>query len=237
MVAVFVVATFVVFILVDGALQWSRARKEKELRSAVAQANGIGLALSPAMIQAPAGLFVDAGHTWLSLDESGRSRIGIDAFARRVIGQMDRVDLPQTGKSVTRGEPLFAVTQGTRSAEFLAPVDGTVVAVNEAVGREPGLVKADPYHRGWICVLNPSNLAEDIKELMVGAESEGWFAKEIERFREFFTVRSVQHLALGSVMQDGGEVTEGVLELLDDDSWRQFSHDFLCQPAQAHTTE
>jgi glycine cleavage system H protein len=234
MVAVFVVATFVVFILVDGALQWSRARKQKGLQVAVAQAAGISLALSPAMVRAPAGLFVDVGHTWLSLDESGRSRVGIDGFAQKVIGHMDGVDLPEPGKSVRRGETLFAVRQGNRTAEFYAPVDGTVAAVNESVGREPALVSADPYHRGWICVLSPSNLAEDIKKLMVGAESEGWFAKEIERFREFFTVRSVQHLALGSVMQDGGEITGGVLEMLDDDSWCQFSEDFLGKAVQAH---
>jgi glycine cleavage system H lipoate-binding protein len=226
MVAVFVVATVVLFILIDGALQWSRARKQKE--SAVSEpATEWQTALAPEAVTAPAGLFLDTGHTWLSLDSSGRSRVGLDAFAQRVIGRIDRVDLPAPGTRVSRGAKLFTITQGERKADIFSPVDGVVSAVNEAAGRDPALVKADPYQRGWLCAIEPSNLSLDLRDLMVAEESKGWLAKEIERFKQFFAAQAVQHLALGHVMQDGGEVTAGVLEALDDEAWRRFSTDFL----------
>lgn len=226
MVAVFVVATFILFILVDGALQWNKARR-KELQAVPAKSAGWTLALGAEAVQAPAGLFLDTGHTWLALDASGRSRVGMDAFVPRIIGQIDKVELPEPGKTIARGEKLFSIRQGEREAAFVAPVDGVVSAVNESVGRDPQLVKADPYQRGWICVLNPTNLAKDLKKLMVAEETKGWLQNEIDRFREFFSVRAVQHLALGHVMQDGGEITGGVMEVLDDESWARFAETFL----------
>jgi len=228
MVAVFVVATFITFILIDGALQWSKARKQKLLQPKVAEPEAaLQQALAPEAVAAPSGLFLDPGHTWLSLEASGLSKVGVDAFAPSVIGRIDSVELPEAGKTVTRGERLFAVSQSGRKAYFNAPVDGVITAVNTSIARDPALLKADPYQRGWVCVLNPTNLASDLKSLMVGEETRNWIAREIDRFRDFFSHRAVQHMALGHVMQDGGEVTSGVLEMLDDQSWQLFSQEFL----------
>lgn len=228
MVAVFVVATFIAFILIDGALQWSKARKQRLLEPKVLQPEAaLQLALAPEAVAAPSGLFLDLGHTWLSLEASGRSKVGMDAFAPSVMGRIDGVELPEPGKTVSRGERLFSINQAGRKAYFAAPVNGVVTAVNTNVSRDPALLKADPYQRGWVCVLNPTNLAKDVKQLMVAEETRNWIAREIERFRDFFSQRAVQHMALGHVMQDGGEVTAGVLEMLDDQSWQLFSQEFL----------
>lgn len=235
MVAVFVVATFIAFILVDGALQWSRARKQKEAQSAASATAPWRLALAPETVEAPAGLFLDTGHTWVSVDASGRSRVGLDAFVERVIGRIDKVELPAPGTRVLRGDKLFTVTQGSRKADFSAPIDGVVAAVNEAAGKDGALVKADPYNRGWLLAIEPSNLSLDIRDLMVADETKGWLQKEIDRFKEFFAAQAVQHLALGHIMQDGGEITTGVLEALDDDSWDRFSADFLGSGAVCST--
>ena len=90
MVAVFVVATFITFILIDGALQWSKARKQKLLQPKVAEPEAaLQHALAPEAVAAPTGLFLDLGHTWLSLEASGRSKIGVDAFAPSVMGRID----------------------------------------------------------------------------------------------------------------------------------------------------
>ncbi|HXK60112.1 MAG TPA: hypothetical protein PLP42_09475 [Acidobacteriota bacterium] len=228
MVAVFVVATFISIILVDGALQWSKARKHKLLQSPSRESEaGVQLTLSPDRVAAPSGLFFDPGHTWLSVDASGRTRIGLDAFVPAVLGRIDAVELPPAGKVVSRGERLFAINQAGRKAYFITPADGVVTAVNANIERDPALLKADPYRRGWVCVLKPTNLATDVKRLMIGEETKDWIRREIDRFKDFFSHRAVQHLALGHMMQDGGEITEGVLELLDDQSWELFSQEFL----------
>jgi len=105
--------------------------------------------------------------------------------------------------------------------------------VNQAVARDPGLIAADPYERGWICTVEPEALSRDLKVLKVGDESRSWLAQEIQRFKDFFATLSVQHMALGPVVQDGGQLTGGVLESMDDRAWERFNEDFLAPAPEA----
>ncbi len=233
MVPIFVIATVVVFILADGILQWSRARKKE----AVPEMAGVpGLEL--ASVQAPAGFFLDSGHTWLGLEPNGEAKIGLDGFVRRVLGRIDKAEMPAQGQAVRRGQQLFSVSQGGRKAIFRSPIDGIVGLVNQAVVRDPGLIATDPYERGWICTVEPEALSRDLKVLKIGEDSRSWLANEIQRFKDFFATLSVQHMALGPVVQDGGQVTGGVLEAMDDQAWERFNEDFLKtapEAEQAHS--
>jgi len=228
MVAFFVILTIVAFVAVDSVLQWRAAQKAQPARRPVAQQPGV---FSPAFafqgLSTPGGIFLDSGHTWVGLDASGRAHIGMDDFVQRVIGRIDGVELPEIGRQVRRGEKLFAVRQGERKAEFAAPVDGVVRSVNDSLARHPEAIKADPYAQGWICALSPKNLAGNLKQLSIAEEARTWLDGEVERFQRFFAGRPVESMALGHVLQDGGQLTDGVLELMDDESWHIFTSEFL----------
>jgi glycine cleavage system H lipoate-binding protein len=234
MVAFFVILTIVAFVAVDSVVQWREARKAQPARRPVAQPPGV---FSPALafhgLSAPGGVFLDSGHTWVGLDASGRAHVGMDDFIQRVIGRIDGVELPEVGRQVRRGEKLFAIRQGERTAEFAAPMDGVVRSVNESLARHPEAIKADPYAQGWICALSPKNLASNLKQLSIAEEGRAWLDKEVERFQSFFAGRPVQVMALGHVLQDGGQLTDGVLEFMDDESWSIFTSEFLRGPAVA----
>jgi glycine cleavage system H protein len=228
MVALFVVGTFVLLIVADGVVQWNRARREKQAEEGVpqpwAQRHPI---LAAESVSAPMGVYLDKGHTWVGVEPSGLACIGADAFTQRVMGEIDGVELPKPGQEVKRGERLFTLRQGKRLAHFLAPLDGTVGLVNEVLAGDPGRVPADPYHRGWICKLKPSNLAAGVRSLFFAEEVTSWLDQEVARFQDFFESRGMSHSTLGQVAQDGGELTGGVLGLMDDESWTQFAREFL----------
>ncbi|MBI3950456.1 MAG: hypothetical protein HY314_08390 [Acidobacteria bacterium] len=234
MVAIFVILTIVAFIVADSIVQWSQAKSEQRHGDTVTgrrRESRRVADLIPAFafegISVPQGIFVDAGHTWVGLKASGRTHIGMDQFAQNVIGRIDEVELPEVGREVRRGEKLFAVRQGDRKADFVAPMDGVVSSVNEELGRHPEAIKADPYQQGWICALKPKNLAKNLKQLSIAEEAAAWLDKEVQRFQEFFALRPIQSMALGYVLQDGGRLTGGVLELLDDETWHLFTSEFL----------
>jgi glycine cleavage system H protein len=228
MVALFVILTIIGFILVDSVVQWAEARHGRPVRRP---------ALRPTLafetVSIPAGLFLDEGHTWVRLEPSGRTFIGMDEFARRAIGRVDAVELPKVGAMVRRGDPLFAITQGGRRAVFRAPLDGVVSAVNENLMRQPETGRMDPYEDGWICTLTPKNLAAHLRHLLVAEEARAWLQREIERFKEFLTWRPMPQVALGHVLQDGGQWTDGVLEALDETGWEEFTRTFLRSPHPA----
>jgi glycine cleavage system H protein len=47
-------------------------------------------------------------------------------------------------------------------------VNGELVAVNDALKTNPGLINQDPYGTGWVVKLKPLNWVEDSKELVTG---------------------------------------------------------------------
>jgi glycine cleavage system H lipoate-binding protein len=224
MVAIFVVLTFAGFILVDALVQRAQARKRQAGEPA-----GMPLDRRAPLLHvfAPAGVYVDSGHTWLAVDTGGRARIGLDDFVRQAVGTIDEVQLPREGQIVRRGEKLFSISQGGRTAVLPAPVDGVVESVNRGISRDPALVQVDPYQRGWVCTLKPKNLAASLRQLRVAEEARAWLDNEVDRFQQFFASRAVPHAVLGEVIQDGGQLTGGALQALDEESWDLFVERFL----------
>src|SRR6266498_4869354 len=114
MVALFVILTIAVFVMVDSIVQWAKAKKE-----AGGQApDRMVPAYAFEDVSAPAGLFLDPGHTWIHLTHSGAAHVGVDGFAQKLMGRIDGVDLPKVGDEVRRGDKLFAIRQGDRTAVF-----------------------------------------------------------------------------------------------------------------------
>jgi CheY-like chemotaxis protein len=130
------------------------------------------------------GAFVSAGHAWARIEPDGQVRVGLDDFARKALAPIEHVELPKMGETIGRGEPLFAVRRGDRTAHFAAPVGGQVMRVNGALLEEPSLVSQSPYLRGWVCLIQPTDLAGDLPALRIGQQVVAWYQEEIARLRE-----------------------------------------------------
>lgn len=233
MVALLVILTIVAFITADAIVQWAEAKRGRKAvpvaRPEPRRYPQLGFAFEGVSI--PSGLFLDRGHTWVGLETSGSVRVGMDDLVLRAIGRIDGVELPEKGREVKRGEKLFVVRQGERRAVFTAPVDGVVGAVNDGLNEHPEVLKTEPYRQGWVCVLNPKNLARHLGGLSIAEAADAWLNKEIERFREFIASRPIEHMTLGRLLQDGGRPTAGILELMDEETWDRFAREFLRFPA------
>ncbi len=65
-----------------------------------------------------------------------------------------------------------------------APVSGKVESVNQQLEDSPELMNESPYEKGWICKMVPSNLQEDLKNLMKGDALTKFIKSEIERVKK-----------------------------------------------------
>ena len=178
-------------------------------------------------IPLPGGLFLDTGHTWAALEQSGRVRVGLDDLVRAAIGKADRVEFPQPGTEVKRGDPLFALVCGGRRAVLEAPMDGVVGSVNPELAESAAALAHDPYRKGWICALSPKNLGAALSHLKVAEEAKEWLAGERQRFDDFVASQAWRSMVPGTAMADGGKPADGILEFLDEEAWAAFGHDFL----------
>ena len=110
------------------------------------------------MSNVPDDLRYTADHEW-ARPEEGRIRIGITDYAQDALGDVVFVQLPEPGSKVEAGAS-FSEVESTKSvSDVYAPVDGTVVAVNEELADAPQRLNEDPYGEGWICLIEPSDPA------------------------------------------------------------------------------
>jgi len=133
----------------------------------------------------PGGVFISPGHCWARLNESGEVSVGIDDFAKKIIGKIDAIDLPNLGMEVKQGQPLFAVKQGLHSIPFLAPVSGKVVQVNKVLAENPESLEITCYGKFWICQLEATSLNSDIVNLKIGQDAVDFVNQDIEKLHSY----------------------------------------------------
>jgi glycine cleavage system H protein len=99
-------------------------------------------------------------HEWVRPAEDGSTvRVGITDYAQDALGDIVFVQLPDIGAKVTAGESLGEVESTKSVSDIYAPLDGTVTAVNPALGERPELLNTEPYGGGWLVEIEPSDQA------------------------------------------------------------------------------
>jgi glycine cleavage system H protein len=125
------------------------------------------------------GLYYTKEHEWMK-QENEWCRIGITDYAQRSLHEVVYVDLPNMGKSLNRNESFGTVESVKAVSEVYAPVSGEVVERNEKLLDSPELVNQDPYGAGWIVVVKPSRLKDDLKSLL-SPEAYAKFLEEVTK--------------------------------------------------------
>ena len=110
-------------------------------------------------MQVPEQFRYSRDHEWVSLDGT-RARVGITDYAQDALGDVVYVQLPTVGAAVAAGDS-FGEVESTKSvSDVYAPVSGTVLAVNDALGSSPDLLNSAPYGDGWICDIECTDVGE-----------------------------------------------------------------------------
>ena len=98
-------------------------------------------------------------HEWVSLD-GDIATAGISKHAADALGDVVFVEVPEVGKTVSKGSS-FAVVESVKAASHVyAPVSGEVVEANDALSTAPETVNAAPEGDGWFAKIKVSDAAE-----------------------------------------------------------------------------
>ncbi len=107
----------------------------------------------------PDNLKYTKDHEW-ARKEGKLVVVGVTFHAQEALGDVVYVELPKVGAPVTVGQP-FGVIESTKAvSELFAPVSGKVAKVNEALKDEPQQVNQDPYGKGWLIEVEPSDIKQ-----------------------------------------------------------------------------
>ena len=122
----------------------------------------------------------DTAHTWAKI-EDGKVRVGVDDFAQKQAGELKFIRLFPTGKEVKQGARFGTLETAKWVGPILSPVSGKIAQVNDEVLNKPPLVNEDPYGKGWMVVIEPSDLEDDLTRLVKGDSPAAveWMKKDI----------------------------------------------------------
>lgn len=172
----------------------------------------------------PGGVFISTGHVWANVTVPGLVRVGMDDFARKMIGRITAIEFPAKDRVVQKGERLFAIQQNGRTAVFNAPITGTVHLVNTELREHLDWLEKQPYEKGWVCSLKPEHLANELEHLRLGEKAAEWYREEITRFRKLLVPANGNgHFT----NLPEAQLVEGQLEEVDEQTWEKFSQTFL----------
>ncbi len=99
-------------------------------------------------------------HEWIEVKGS-TATVGITDYAQSQLGDIVFVEVPAAGTNVTKGGDAAVVESVKAASDVYAPVSGTVMEGNAALGDDPSLVNSDPEGAGWFFKLE----LEDISQL------------------------------------------------------------------------
>ncbi len=131
----------------------------------------------------PGGALISAGHCWANMAQDGSVKVGLDDFAKKLLGPIDAIEFPSIGMTVKAGQPLFGVRQKNRRVQFNAPVSGRVTKTNVLLAEDPESLEMTPYQKNWICVIDADNLDVEVPKLKIGKSAVALFEEDIDRFR------------------------------------------------------
>lgn len=114
------------------------------------------------------GLFYTKEHEWIK-KEDDLIIVGITDFAQGELGELVYVEVDTLDEHVDRDEVFGTVEAVKTTSDLFMPVSGTIVAFNPELNEDeednPGAINEDPYGKGWIVKIKPSN-QEEMADLM-----------------------------------------------------------------------
>jgi len=113
----------------------------------------------------PEGLFYSSDHLWAKKEDDS-VRVGVTDMAQQAAGSILFVRIMPKGRQVESGKPLGTMETGKWVGPLKSPVSGSIVETNEALKTQPKLLNEDPYGKGWLAVVQPSKLGDELKNLM-----------------------------------------------------------------------
>ena len=101
-----------------------------------------------------------ADHEWINIEDHEAAVVGITLHAQEALGDVVFVDLPEVGKTYSKGEIAGVVESVKAAADIYMPVAGEIVEVNEELRANPALANTDPMGNGWFFKVHVTNMAE-----------------------------------------------------------------------------
>jgi glycine cleavage system H protein len=165
------------------------------------------------------------GHSWALPQKGDVVRVGIDEFVGWLLGPPAGLELPEVGRYLWQGEEGWSIVVGSKSVGMLSPVEGEVVAVNDAVLNSPKILCSDPYGRGWLLKVRVPDGKRNRRNLLCDGLARAWMEQRVRDLR----TRSLLASEVGMIRRDAGVAPgcKGFARVLAPENWDEVAGELL----------
>lgn len=107
-------------------------------------------------------------NVWARRKADGTVTVGMTAYGCALAGEIVSCIPKKAGKAIEQNKSVATVESGKWVGPIKAPVGGEIIAVNDELDANPGLMNADPYGDGWVVRIKPSDWEGEAGELITG---------------------------------------------------------------------
>jgi len=136
MTVILVLLTFATFLLIDHFYSerkvvvqpaLSAAKREPQVRPVPSLVGGF---------KVPENLRYHPGHTWALNEGPSLVRVGLDDFASKLMGKVERIQLPQRGQWIRQGQKIATIYRDGAAVDMVSPIEGSVADVNDTLASD-----------------------------------------------------------------------------------------------------
>jgi glycine cleavage system H lipoate-binding protein len=177
----------------------------------------------------PNGLYFDKTHTWAFMDQNGVVTVGIDDFLQHITGPITRIKMKNPGKGIKKGDQILSIIQNGKQLNLYSPVSGTIIEQNKILDNNSSIINSAPYTDGWIYKIEPANWKRENQLLFMAEKQKEHIKNEFSRLKDFLVLalREDKVLHAMAVLQDGGELRDGILTGMGPEIWEEFQTKFI----------
>jgi glycine cleavage system H protein len=221
MTVILVLFTFATFLLIDHFYSQKRVVRQPAVMTAKPEGRARMWSGLVAGFRVPERLRYHPGHTWALNESPNLVRVGMDDFASKLIGKVERIALPQRGQWIRQGQKMATIFRDGATVDMVSPIEGAVADVNDTVASDPRLAQNDPYGEGWLVTVQSPDAKTNFRNLLGGALARWWTEESAGRLQ-----RKVPVLA-GALAQDGGVAVNNLTDQIPDQEWASIAKEFF----------
>jgi glycine cleavage system H protein len=223
MTVLLVLLTFAGFLLIDHFYSRKHAVLQPSLETVAGKRPAVPR-LQPGVVggfRVPENLRYHPGHTWALGESPSLVRVGMDEFASKLTGTLERITLPQRGQWIRQGQKICTLHRDGSAVDMVSPIEGSIADINDALTQDPRLALRDPYGEGWLVTVQSPDAKTNFRNLLGGALARWWTEESASRLQRKMP------LALGALAQDGGVAMDNLTAQVPDQEWVSLAKEFF----------
>ena len=114
---------------------------------------------------------------------------------------------------------------------IVSPLNGEIIEINKELANFPNELILDPLKKGWLMIIKPENVEQDLKYCRTGDALYSWYLKEFSWFESTLSEAFQQKYdTIGLSLTDGGEISRNLRNYLPKEKYRQLVLSLLGSP-------